>query len=147
VFEPVQSRLWVRKRQMSKKTVCPLRGSQPAVDGSKDERPLVAVGFSKPARPLPASSGHSVTGYECPLGSKAAVERRRSSIARRGVRHWAPPKRYGATLSRTRAVVEGHQDVHPRLIQAGMTIGISRSVNDALALLAARTIPTRVHAA
>jgi hypothetical protein len=36
-------------------------GSQPAVDGSKDERPLVAVGFSKPARPLPASSCHSVT--------------------------------------------------------------------------------------
>jgi hypothetical protein len=61
-------------------------------------------------------------------------------------------KRPGARLSKTRSVrtkrgslriLQGQADVHPRLIQAGMTIAICTSVETVLAQLASWGIPLR----
>jgi hypothetical protein len=58
----------------------------------------------------------------------------------------------GAKLSKTRTVrtrrgtlrlVEGQEDVHPRLQAAGMTIGLARSVDEVICLLRAWRIPMR----
>jgi hypothetical protein len=64
-------------------------------------------------------------------------------------------KRRGGRLSRTRLVrtrrgglreLAGQEEVFPRLEAAGMTIGVCRSVDEVLALLAAWGVPLRVHA-
>lgn len=65
-------------------------------------------------------------------------------------------KRYGAGLSRTRIgrtrrgsprIYEGQADVFRRLEAAGMTIGVARSVDEALALLRGWGVPLRASAA
>ena len=69
-----------------------------------------------------------------------------------GTLHGIELKRATGTLSRTRTtrtrsgalrLVEGQQDVFPRLEAAGMRIAVCRSVDEVLAALAAWGVPTR----
>jgi hypothetical protein len=103
-----------------------------------------------------------------PAGSVPLPPRFAAKLARMGLKRGWPDvlilhgqvyglelKRRGGRLSRTRLVrtrrgglreVAGQEEVFPRLEAAGMTIGVCRSVDEVLALLAAWGVPLRVHA-